>query len=113
MGTLEEMRDLIRELVDDGEDLALFDELAMEWHNAGCPGYEPAPWGKAGEVPVEDGVYALHIDVDSRPLVVVITIRGGVASMEGNPETISVTSGGAGPIRFRYLCPLPTPPEDV
>lgn len=110
MGALEDLRDAMQ-----SED---FDEYAVHyalinWADGGCPPYEPEPWGEEGVVPTMDGVYALHVEANSHPCVMVVTIRMGVISMEGNPRTIKVSEGGAGSIRFRYLCPLPTPPEDV
>lgn len=105
MGTLEEMRDLIRELVDDGEDLALFDELAMEWHNAGCPGYEPAPWGK--DVPTEPGVYAVADDFE---MDYYNLDSDGMWHFGDATFTSNFFHEGH---RFRFLAPIPTPPEDV
>lgn len=102
MGTLENVRDLLTGLVECGEDLALLDEPLQEWHDAGCPGYEPEPWGEPGVVPESNGIYAVWSE------------RGGIRVVLLTEQSRPVwLSGGREEFRFRYLCPLPTSPEDV
>lgn len=108
MGTLEEMRDLIRELVDEGEDLALFDEVAMDWHNAGCPGYEPGPWRDPGVVPARPGHYEFG-RMNSGTTYVATCLRPGVWRFGDEALSADMFDPDA---RFRFLCPLSTPPED-
>lgn len=112
MGTLEDLRDICLECSDAREDFSPADDDLAVWVAAGCPGYDPVPWGAPGEVPQSDGVYALHYDEAIQPFVMVVTIRDGVMRMEGYAETTRASVGGAGPLRFRYLCPLPTVPKE-
>lgn len=60
MGTLEELRDVVTDLVRDEIPLDLADMNLRRWHDAGCPGYEPAAFGAYGDVPTEDGVYVFQ-----------------------------------------------------
>lgn len=71
------------------------------WGLAGCPGYEPEPWGEPGVVPDKPGVYAVWAPgVDE---VDVFTLRAS----QWSPFTPQSYRG----FRVRYLGPIPTPPE--
>lgn len=108
MGTLEDLRDVCVECAEQREDFSPADDDLAAWVDAGCPPYEPAPWGKAGEVPTEDGVYALEHEGNGIPFVV--TLRGGRCRGEGFGGVFELVN--TDDARFRYLCPLPTPPEE-
>lgn len=111
MGKLEELRDLLSELVREGEDLALFDEAAMDWHNAGSPGYEPEPWGAPGVVPTKPGRYDVHAPGMGRPRVWELL----PSQLWSNGRGQRYVSADSFPpdVRFRWLAEAPTWPKDT
>lgn len=111
MGTLEALRDAATDPARTRHGYDGVHEIG-DWVEAGCPGYEPEPWGKGAAMLIRDGVYAYQYG-DS--LVGATAVRGGVPNFVEVLEILQASpidlASYLKNINFRYLCPLPTPPE--
>lgn len=65
-------------------------------------------WSVPGEVPDEDGIYAMALPPYDCPFVV--TLRGSLFRPEGSENCFTEMKEGSA-ARFLYLSPLPKPPE--